>query len=427
MIQKIFSVFLLLSVALATAQENTSSQYSLHGIGIKRYRGTVANTSTGGISLFSNDVAPSILNAATYGDLKRTSFSVGGSYTSLKLEGNQGSQTVSNTTFDYLTVAIPTKYFGFGFGIVPHSSVGNSRTDIEIGEDAASNSDDARNTNQGSGDVNRVYFGVGAKVYKGLKLGAELRYNFGRLDNTILREPNDGEAIQTVEQTDVAGFTYAFSTIYDFKLKEKYILRTSYQLEGSNKHKFTNLQETANVRVNVGSDPTIDNANRKFIDIADREFSLPTISTFGLALIHQDNWGVAIETFIASNGNFQDRFKNREEDGITVSYKDGGGVRLGGYFLPNINSLTNYFSRINYRAGFRYENLGLQINNTEIKEFGISFGLGLPLPRGYSNLDLGVEFGARGENNNDAIKEQFINFSLGLNLSDKWFRKRKYD
>lgn len=418
MIQKIFSVFLLLSVAIATAQENTSSQYSLHGIGIKRFRGTVANTSTGGISLFSDALAPNVLNPATYGDLKRTSFSVGGSYTSLKLEGDSGSQTVSNTAFDYLTLAIPTKYFGFGFGIVPHSSVGYDFKETAV---------DEVNTFQGSGDVNRVYLGVGAKVYKGLKLGAELRYNFGRLDNTILTEPDNATPQQRVEQTDVSGFTYALSAIYDFKLKEDYLLRASYLYEGSNKHDFSNLQETANVRLNPGSDPTIDNANRDFSDVDDRSFNLPAISTFGLALAQENKWGVAVEAFASSNGDFEDRFRNRDENGTTVTYKDGGGVRFGGYLIPNINSLTNYFSKVNYRAGFRYENTGLQINNTEINEFGISFGLGLPLPRGYSNLDLGVEFGARGENNSEAIREQFFNLSVGLNLSDKWFRKRKYD
>jgi len=420
MIQKILSVFLLLAFATAYAQENIASQYSLHGIGIKRFRGTVANTSVGGLSLFSDAISPNVLNPATYADLERTSFSVGGTYTNLKLEGNTGSQNLSNTTFDYLTVSIPAKILGFGFGIVPHSSVGHEVTTIFDGEE---------NRSVGKGDVNRAYFGVGAKIYKGFKIGAELRYNFGRLENTILTIPNNGgDSRQIVEQTDVSGFSYTFSGIYDLNVKEKYILRGSAQYEGSDKQKFSNVQEIAGVLLNGQSAPSILQNDRGFVDTEDFDFKLPTRTTLGLALIHKNKWAIGGEAFLSRNGNFKDRFRNRSlGSDATIIFKDGIGAKLGGQITPNSNSLTSYFSRVNYRAGLRYENTGLQINNTEINEFGISFGLGLPLPRGYSNLDLGFEFGARGKNNKEAIREQFFNFSIGLNLSDKWFRKRKYD
>ncbi len=419
MIQKILSVFLLLGFITANAQENTSSQYSLHGIGIKRFRGTVANTSTGGVSLFSNPVAPSILNPATYADLKRTSFSAGGSFTKTTLEGNGGSNNVNNATFDYLSIAIPSKILGFGFGIVPHSSVGNDLTTISDNGD--------REEVQGAGDVNRLYFGLGSKIYKGFKVGAELRYNFGRLKNVSLKNPSSGISRQITEQTDVSGFSYVLSGIYDLEIKEKYTLRASYVYEGSSTHDFENVEEIVNVQINDGREPTIDSSNRDFNDSADRSFELPTTSTFGLALTRNDKWSIGGEAFISSNGDFKDRFKNRNENGTSIVFKRAYGVRFGGEIIPNVNSLTNYLSLVNYRAGFRYESLGLQINNTEINEFGISFGLGFPLPRGNSNLDVGFEYGARGENSSGTIKEKFINFSIGLSLSDKWFRKRKYN
>ncbi len=419
MIQKIFSVFLWLGLLSAYAQENTSSQYSLHGLGIKRFKGAVASTSVGGLSLFSDAISPNILNPATYADLERTAFSVGGSFTSLNIEGAEGSATVNNTTFDYLSVSIPTKILGFGFGIVPHSSVGHK---------ISTTNDDSENEIEGSGDVNRLYLGLGAKVYKSLKIGAELRYNFGRLENTILKLPtNGGDPDQTIEQTDVSGFTYTFSGLYDFEIKEKYILRASYQYEGSANHKFRNAQEIASVRINSNARPTIDAQNREFVDIDDRSFELPSRSTFGLALIKKNQWSVGGEAYMSKVGNFKDRFKNRSVSGQRITFRNTYGLKVGGHITPNINSLTSYFKRVDYRFGFRYDRLDLIINSTEINEFGISFGLGLPLPRGYSNIDLGFEFGARGENNADAIREQFINFSLGLNLSDKWFRKRKYN
>jgi hypothetical protein len=80
-----------------------------------------------------------------------------------------------------------------------------------------------------------------------------------------------------------------------------------------------------------------------------------------------------------------------------------------------------------YRAGLHYEKTGLNINNESINEFGISFGLGLPVGSFFSNANLGFEIGKRGTTNSNLIQENFVNFQLSLSLNDRWFRKRKYD
>ena len=69
-------------------------------------------------------------------------------------------------------------------------------------------------------------------------------------------------------------------------------------------------------------------------------------------------------------------------------------------------------------------------NFTEIKDFGISFGLGLPL-RSLSNLNLGVEYGRKGSTINNLIQENYFNFKLSLSLSaigqQAWFIKKRID
>ena len=108
---------------------------------------------------------------------------------------------------------------------------------------------------------------------------------------------------------------------------------------------------------------------------------------------------------------------------ITNTY----GFKAGGYIIPKFNSLTSYFQRVTYRAGIRYEELGLRLREKDISEFGMSFGVSLPVSQGYSSLDLGVELGSRGTKSAGLVKENFVNFSVGLSLSDKWFRKRKFN
>ena len=41
--------------------------------------------------------------------------------------------------------------------------------------------------------------------------------------------------------------------------------------------------------------------------------------------------------------------------------------------------------------------------------------------------DLGFEFGKKGTTTNNLIEENYFNVSVGLSLSDIWFKKRKID
>ncbi|MGY8910077.1 MAG: hypothetical protein ACKVIG_09490, partial [Flavobacteriales bacterium] len=115
-------------------------------------------------------------------------------------------------------------------------------------------------------------------------------------------------------------------------------------------------------------------------------------------------------------------------------YGNSNRISLGGFYLPKINSISSYWERITYRAGVRYENTGLLVdgsgntsNFTEINDFGISFGLGLPLKR-LSTVNMGFEFGKRGTIENNLIQENYFNFRLSLSLTDtNWFVKRKID
>ena len=90
-----------------------------------------------------------------------------------------------------------------------------------------------------------------------------------------------------------------------------------------------------------------------------------------------------------------------------------------------MNSLNNYFQRVTYRAGINYQKTGLVINDTDINEYGISFGVSLPMGLKLSNVNLGFEIGKRGTTDNNLIEEKFYNFRLSLSLNDKWFRKQK--
>jgi hypothetical protein len=110
-----------------------------------------------------------------------------------------------------------------------------------------------------------------------------------------------------------------------------------------------------------------------------------------------------------------------------TTFEDSSIISLGGFYIPQYTSFNKYWKRVVYRAGMRFENTGLKINDETINEFGISFGVGLPVGRWFSNANFGFEVGKRGTTKANLVQENFINFQLSLSLNDRWFEKRKFN
>ena len=117
--------------------------------------------------------------------------------------------------------------------------------------------------------------------------------------------------------------------------------------------------------------------------------------------------------------------------GKPFNYQDSYRVSAGGWYLPNYNNFRNYFSRVIYRFGAYYEKGNLQLNNKNINEFALTVGASLPFANSNINrmsyVDLGLELGKRGTTQNNLINQNFVNFKIGLNFADLWFRKTEYD
>jgi hypothetical protein len=164
-------------------------------------------------------------------------------------------------------------------------------------------------------------------------------------------------------------------------------------------------------------------ANLDALGLKSTDLTLPSRFSIGAGIGKPRSWFVGGE-YTAINSS---KFFNPLYSSLTTKYEDGYNVSLGGFFIPRYNSFNNYYKRVVYRAGLYYEKTGLNINNESINEFGISFGLGLPVGDFFSNANLGFEIGKRGTTKNNLIQENFVNFQLSLSLNDRWFQKRKYD
>jgi hypothetical protein len=66
------------------------------------------------------------------------------------------------------------------------------------------------------------------------------------------------------------------------------------------------------------------------------------------------------------------------------------------------------------------------VNNQQINDLGVSFGLSLPVSLA-SSLDMAFKVGQNGTLANDLIRERYFKITIGATVNDRWFVRRKYD
>jgi len=150
---------------------------------------------------------------------------------------------------------------------------------------------------------------------------------------------------------------------------------------------------------------------------------MPSRTSFGVGIGAPKKWFVGTELTLQNTS----KFSNPVYYISNAKFVNASNFAIGGFYIPDYDSFSKYWKRVVYRAGMHFENTGLEINNEKIKEFGISFGLGLPMGGLFSNGNIGLEIGKRGTQNQNLVQENFVNLQFSLSLNQRWFEKRKYD
>lgn len=408
MIKNFIAVLTLLVSSILVAQEGTSSPYSFYGIGDVRFAGTIENRSMGGISMIPDSIHINLQNPAMYSDLKLTNFSVAGSFARNDIKTFSQTEKSQRTTLDYIAVGLPLKRFGVGFGLIPFSSVGYRLDNRSV--------PNQRTLNTGTGGINKAFLGVGFKINKNFSAGLEFQYNFGTVETNSITE-NDNIQYSTIERNTsyINGANFNIGLAYQHKLYKKVSLFSALSYSPS-----ASLSNKSEREIALIQSPQL---NPSLITELENKLNLPSKLTFGAGIGQAAKWTVGAEVSFKENS----KFTNRLPDITNVTFKNGTKYSVGGYYIPNYNSYTNYLNRIVYKAGLRYENTGLIINNKTITDAAFTVGLSLPLKNTFSSLNLSFEHGSRGTTANNLVRENYNLFSVGLSFNDKWFVKRKYN
>jgi hypothetical protein len=416
MIKKIIVTACFFLTLASFAQSGSASPYSYFGVGESRFKGTLENRSMSGVAIEQDSIHMNILNPASFGAIRLTTFTMGGGYTGTKMKSDKGDASANRTTLDYLAVALPLGKMGVGFGLLPYSSVGYNI------ESLSSDSSGNNNRLTGSGGLNKAFLGLGYTIIPNLVVGADIQYNFGRIKNSNL-EFITSVPVGTQEQnkSDLNGFSMNLGAMYQGKInkKLKYYSSITYMpqsnLTSSNTRTIATVQYDANFNLIVLE--TVDS------ELIRKDVKIPEKITFGAGIGESRKWLVGTQIVfqnIGESGNGVNTAKN-------VTYENYSSYSLGGYFVPNYNIFSKYYQKITYRAGLKYGKTGTIINSKSIDETGITLGFGLPSGGSMSNFNIGLEFGKRGTTANGLIQENYGSFSLSFSLNDKWFRQSKFN
>jgi len=414
-------VILIFSCFSVFSQTNTGSPYSLNELGEINFTGNVSYQSMGGIDSSIDSIEFNINNPSSLAKIKTTNYLIGTFYKSSSISNSLLKENIKTSNINYIAIGIPLKNFGFGFGVLPYSSVGfNLQTTEEYNDD---NSISSRLFGA-EGNINKAFLSVGIPFLKYFSIGASANYNFGKFNYekfNLMNGVNYG--VFSNSSSEITGFTYNFSSNVLIPLKNDISLSLLFSLYPEGELDSYNIESLYTSNASSISLESLGD----FVDIdldarglENTKLPVPKKSIYSIGLEKKNSWfiGAQYENKLSSG------FENVFLDIRNVSYRDANSISFGGYFIPDSSSLVSYWKRIKYRFGIKNDKKSIIVNNLPINQFSLNLGLGLPIA-GLSKANLGLEIGKIG--NDDLIKENYFSLRLGLSLNDVWFIKRKYN
>jgi len=423
----------LASMANGDAQEN--SPYSHYGLGNLISNQNTVNKAMGGISTAYYDYQSiNFTNPASYSNLNIVTYDMGVEINSRTISNLSKKEhyTANNFMPAYLQLGVPLrKNWGMVFGLKPVTNIQyNISTSTRL-----PGSDSLQTIYEGNGGLNEAYMGMGYKI-KGFSFGENWGYAFGNSNiNTKRIIINDTVAYQSARYADETFFSNFFYNIgiqYEHALKNNLLLCVGASGSGEQKlHATRNIIRESFQHSSVYGDIPIDTIYIKNAELGNVVNPLTYNIGFMLAKLTQDRnnnrvpqWKLGMEYSSTQWSRY--RFYDTKDP-----VNDSWMWRVGGELIPNALSTKSYWGSISYRAGFYY---GKDYINTSgpMKTYAFTAGLSFPIRRWnsysyqFTQLNTAFEIGKRG-NNENIISENFFKFTLGICLSDIWFKRYKYN
>lgn len=440
-ITSLFTIIALITATGLQAQDN--SPYSRYGIGNLVPNTNINLRGMGGISAaYADFMSINFNNPASYSRFQalleerskqmasgRVILDVGLNIENRTLrEPNQPLKfTSSNALFSHVQLGLPLrKNWGLSFGLRPLSRVSYKVGRAEKLMDGVTGRpiDSAMTEFNGSGGAFLPSIGTGFAIGN-FSAGVNVGYLFGRKEFSTRRSlMNDSVVYFTSNHINNA----SYGDLY-FNAGAQYKINL-------NKRTSLSLGVAGNLQQDISA--TQDVTREVYSTLIDTVYNQTDVkgtvvypASFTGGFVLENTFGTA-GSFLVGADLMQTKWSNYRYFGAIDSVQDNWQVRVGGHYRPSAKAGSSYWNNVTYRAGFFFGPDYIRIGN-QIPLFGLSYGMALPLanynrlsPYQFTNINVAIEYERRG-NNKNTLKENMFRVSLGLNFSDLWFTKRKYD
>lgn len=434
-----FTVFLLSFAATAALAQNTattSSPYSKYGLGLPSESLLPQTRAMGGIAAGINTINGynniNMLNPASYSSMKLTVIDVGlyANFVSFSKTGVP-DQTSSNFRLSHVAFGIPvTKKSALSFGLMPYTELGYKYTQTlsrGFGTGSPADTNQVNYTYSGDGGLSKGYIGYGIALNKHLSIGANVSYIFGNIKQYSSTEiPNLIGNFNSRQESSssIGGVNYDYGAQYVIPFSDERRLTIGYAGSANSKINSQSsfivsqyITDYSTNSENSATDTVVNKQNPK------SKIQLPLMNRIGFTY-------QADRKFLFGADYSMRNWSSLNIDGVNQGLQNSSSLAIGGQITPNANSLHSYLAVVDYRLGAHFDKTYITLNNQNIKQYGVTFGVGLPLvPNGSSfyKVNFSGEIGQRGTVANALVKETYFNLHIGFTLNDKWFAKYKFD
>lgn len=417
------AVMIFMTVGSVFAQADISSPYSRFGLGtMSKNKSNTMIQSMGGISnALDGKYLLNNANPASYAEIDSLTFlfDAGFYMKFVTYRTSELSERGSDASFDYFDLGFGvTKWWKMGVGAAPFSDREYTSTADFVWEYEYPYVIDY----DGVGGLNKIYWTNGFKVFKNLSLGVKMNYIFGNItDLTTLYFPDHIHVFNEKRTINLSlsDLTFDFGLIFkhDFKKDYRMAIGLTYSLPATMKAHRNIFIKTMFKGYGDNSGNIIDTILYKDGERVDVKY--PQSIGAGITLQKGESWLIGVDFNWSNWAAFR-------MGGVNDSLQNSWNVAVGASYTPDHTSVSSYLRKVNYRAGFHYDQTFYNIYGTSIKKYGLTFGVGLPIQRAMTTLNIAAEIGRMGTTQNNLIAETYFNISFGVSIHDRWFVKRRY-
>ena len=409
-------------------QFNTYSPYTRFALGDLTKPGIAQNLGMGGTGLaIHENNRINYVNPAAFSALDSTSvyFDVGLNTYSNRYETENYSNTWWNMNLHHVTFASSMgKYLGFSAGLIPYSSIGYN---IKQEYDDNTHGMAMDTYFEGEGGTLNFYVGTSVKLLDRISVGVTMNYLMGKLTRTRTVDfpMNSGYSdINAMEDIKLRKPVFTLGLQYKEVFEDKFFVSVGgiYDFKAS-----TELSNEYSVNnefypddpVYLNDSTIIDASYLLGEDTVYNTLNIPDKIGIGVA------FGIPNKLIISGDYYMQDWTGSMSGENYATTKANS--MHFGAEYLPDAKAIRGYHKLMTYRLGGYYSNSYLMVNDYQLKDYGITFGVGFPIRTLKTSINVAFTLGTRGTTEYNLVEENYGILTFNVTLHDLWFRKRRFD